>query len=46
MPCHHALGEALRAYIDAAGIVEDRRAWAFRTARVHNGSVLSDKPMS
>src|ERR1700756_5774749 len=26
MPCHHALAEALRAYIDAAGIVEDRKA--------------------
>jgi hypothetical protein len=27
MPCHHALAEALRAYIDAAGIAEDRKAW-------------------
>jgi hypothetical protein len=26
MPCHHALAEALRAYIDAAGIAEDRSA--------------------
>jgi site-specific recombinase XerD len=26
MPCHHALAEALRAYIDAAGITEDRKA--------------------
>jgi integrase/recombinase XerC len=25
MPCHHALAEALRAYIDAAGIAEDRK---------------------
>ena len=25
MPCHHALAEALRAYIDAAGIVDDRK---------------------
>ena len=25
MPCHHALAEALRAYIDAAGIVVDRK---------------------
>ena len=37
MPCHHALAEALRAYIDAAGIVEDRKGWLFRTARGHNG---------
>jgi site-specific recombinase XerD len=46
MPCHHALAEALRAYIDAAGISEDRKGWLFRTARGHNGSALSDKPMS
>jgi integrase len=46
MPCHHALAEALRAYIDAAGIVEDRKSWLFRTAREHNGSTLSNKPMS
>src|SRR5205823_671257 len=46
MPCHHALAEALRAYIDAAGIVEDRKGWLFRTARGHNGSALSNKAMS
>ena len=46
MPCHHALAEALRAYIDAAGIVEDRKGWLFRTARGHNGSALSHKAMS
>jgi integrase/recombinase XerD len=46
MPCHHALAEALRAYIDAAGIVEDRKGWLFRTIRGHNGSISSDKPMS
>ena len=45
MPCHHALAEALRAYIDAAGIVEDRKGWLFRTARGHNGIVLSDSAM-
>src|SRR6266478_4316069 len=33
MPCHHALAEALRAYIDTAGIAEDRKGWLFRTAR-------------
>ena len=27
MPCHHALAEALHAYINAAGIGEDRRAF-------------------
>src|SRR5277367_5772503 len=46
MPCHHALAEALRAYIDAAGIVDDRKGWLFRTARGHKGDALSDKPMS
>jgi site-specific recombinase XerD len=46
MPCHHALAEVLRAYIDAAGIAEDRKGWLFRTARGHNGSTLSAKPMS
>jgi hypothetical protein len=46
MPCHHALAEALRAYIDAARLAEDRKGWLFRTARGHNGKVLSDKPMS
>jgi len=46
MPCHHALAEVLRAYIDAAGIAEDRKGWLFRTARGHNGTTLSVKPMS
>jgi integrase/recombinase XerD len=36
----------LRAYIDAAGIAEDRKGFLFRTARGRNGTVLSDKPMS
>jgi site-specific recombinase XerD len=46
MPCHHALAEAWRAYIDAAGIAENRKGWLFPTARGHNGSALSGKPMS
>jgi site-specific recombinase XerD len=46
MPCHHALAEALRAYIDAAGLAEDRKGWLFRTARGHDGTTLSAKPMS
>jgi site-specific recombinase XerC len=32
MPCHHALAEELRAYIDAAGIAEDRKGYLFRTS--------------
>jgi site-specific recombinase XerD len=42
MPCHHALAEALHAYIAAAGITEDRKGWLFRTSRGHNATVLSD----
>ena len=46
MPCHHALAEALRAYIDAAGIAEDRKGWLFRTAPGHKADALSDRPMN
>jgi integrase len=46
VPCHHTLAEALRAYIDAAGIVEDRKGWLFRTARGHKADTLSDRPMN
>jgi integrase len=41
MPCHHSLAEALRAYIEAADLAEDRKGWLFRTARGHDGSALS-----
>ena len=46
MPCHHALAEALRAYIDAAGIAEDRKGYLFRTSRGHVATALSDQPMN
>ena len=46
MPCHHALAEALHAYIAAGGIAEDRKGWLFRTARGHAGTALSSQPMS
>ena len=46
MPCHHGLAEALRAYIDAASIAEDRKGWLFRTAPRHNADVLSDRAMN
>ena len=46
MPCHHALAEALRAYIDAAGIAEDRKGWLFRTARGHKADMLSELAMN
>ena len=46
MPCHHALAEALRAYIDAAGIAEDRKGWLFRTSPGHTATLLTDQPMT
>src|SRR5208337_2523111 len=46
MPYQHALAEALRAYIDAAGIAEDCKGFLFRTSRGHTATVLSDQPMS
>ena len=45
MPCHHALAEALHAYIAAAEIGDDRKGWLFRTARGHAGTLLSEQPM-
>jgi site-specific recombinase XerD len=46
MPCHHALAEELRAYIDAAGIADDRKGYLFRTSPGHNAAVLLEKPMA
>jgi integrase len=46
MPCHHALAEALRAYIDASGFAEDRKGFLFRTSRGRNAAALSGQPMS
>jgi integrase/recombinase XerD len=46
MPCHHALAEALHAYIAAAGIVEDRKGWLFRTSPRHSSTVMTDQPMT
>ena len=45
MPCHHALAEALHAYIAAACIAEDRKGWLFRTSPRHN-AVLTEQPMN
>jgi integrase len=45
MPCHHALAEALRAYIDAGGITEDGKGFLFRTSPRHTAGALSDQPM-
>jgi site-specific recombinase XerD len=46
MPCHHALAEALHAYIAMAGIGEDKKGWLFRTSRGHQGITLSERPMT
>jgi site-specific recombinase XerD len=46
MPCHHALAEALRAYIDTAGIGEDRKGWLFRTSPRRSPAVLTEQPMA
>jgi site-specific recombinase XerD len=46
MPCHHALAEALRPYIDTAGIDEDRKGWLFRTSPRHNATMLTEQPMA
>ena len=46
MPCHHALAEALRSYIDAAGIAEDRKGSLFRTSKGHTATALSEQPMN
>jgi hypothetical protein len=45
-PCHHSLAEILRAYIDAAGIGDDRKGWLFRTNAGHNAMALANAPMS
>jgi site-specific recombinase XerD len=46
MPCHHALAEALRAYLGAAGIDDDRKGFLFRTSRGRRGDTLSAQPMA
>jgi site-specific recombinase XerD len=46
MPCHHALSEALHAYIAAAGLAEDARVGCFRTSPRHAATVLTEQPMN
>ena len=46
MPCHHALAEALRAYIDAAGIAEDRRDFCSAPRAATTAPCLSEQPMT
>jgi site-specific recombinase XerD len=46
VPCHHALAEALRAYIDAAGFAGDKEGFLFRTSPRHAAKVLTELPMT
>lgn len=46
IPCHYALAEALRLYIDAAGIAEERNGWLFRTSPGHSATILTEQSMS
>ena len=45
MPCHHALAEALHAYIEAAGLAAERKGALFRTSRGRRGDALSERAM-
>ena len=45
MPAHHALAEAVHAYMAAAGIAEDRRGWLFRSGKGRLADLLSVRPM-
>jgi hypothetical protein len=37
---------AAHAYIDAAGIAEDKKGFLFRTSRGHGGTALAEQPMT
>ena len=45
MPAHHALAEAVHAYVAAAGIADDRRGWLFRSGKGRRADLLSARPM-
>jgi integrase len=45
-PSRHALAGVLRAYIDAAGIAEDRKGWLFRNAPGHRADALTERAMN
>ena len=46
MPCHHALAEALHAYIAAAGIAEDRKGFCSARRADTTPPSLSEQPMN
>ena len=43
MPAHHALAEAVHAYVKAAGIGEDRKGWLFRSGKGRRPDLLSER---
>ena len=45
MPAHHALAEAVHAYVAAAAIAEDRGGWLFRSGKGRRADILSSRPM-
>ena len=45
MPAHHALAEAVHAYIDAAGSAEDRKGWLFRSGKGKRANQLSERAL-
>ena len=45
MPCHHQLAEALHAYVNLAGLADDRKGVLFRTSRGHAANTLASQPM-
>jgi site-specific recombinase XerD len=45
MPAHHALAEAVHAYVETAGIAADRKGWLFRSGKGRSPDLLSERPL-
>ncbi len=45
MPAHHALSEAVHAYVAAAEINKDRKGWLFRSGKGRRSDLLSERPL-
>ncbi len=45
MPAHHALSEAVHAYVAAASIGEDRKGWLFRSGKGRRSDQLSERAL-
>ena len=45
MPAHHALAEAVHAYVGAAGIGEERKGWLFRSGKGRRPNLLSEQAL-